>query len=301
MPLWYGSLSCIIKVGETAGKKGHKVDTRTTGKGGLVAVTASLLVPAGVVVGLLFLLLSIRNGVTASVASLAEMLPVGYAFAAGMVSSVNPCGFFMLPSYLAFYLGAQGEGFAATPAWGRVVRALLVGGAVTLGFVVSFGAVGAVIALGGRWLISLFPIAGLAIGLGMVALGVWLLLSHQSLGIMAASRVVVTPRRTILNVFFFGVAYAVCSLSCTLPIFLVVVGSALASRGFGASLGQFFSYALGMGGVLIVLTVAMALFRDAVNRWLRGVLPHVHRISALFLIGAGAYLIYYWGFYARGL
>jgi cytochrome c biogenesis protein CcdA len=32
-------------------------------------------------------------------ANLTELLPVGYAFAAGMVASVNPCGFFMLPSY----------------------------------------------------------------------------------------------------------------------------------------------------------------------------------------------------------
>ncbi|GBD10917.1 hypothetical protein HRbin23_00567 [bacterium HR23] len=268
---------------------------------GVWAFWGSLLVSAVAVMGLLLLLLRLRNGVTASVASLAEVLPVGYAFAAGMVSSVNPCGFFMLPSYLAFYLGSGEEGFSATPVAVRMGRALLVGGAVTLGFVASFGVVGAVVAVGGRWLIGVFPVAGVAIGVAMVGLGAWLLVSHRSLGIMAASRVVVTPRRTLLSVFLFGVAYAVCSLSCTLPIFLVVVGSALASRGLGASLGQFFSYALGMGAVLILLTVSMALLRDAVSRWLRGVIPHVHRASALFLIGAGGYLIYYWGVYARGL
>ncbi|MCS7226817.1 MAG: hypothetical protein NZ821_07490 [Gloeomargarita sp. SKYB31] len=243
---------------------------KAKGKGGLGAFGVSLLLPSILVVGALFLLLALRNGITASVASLAEILPVGYAFAAGMVSSVNPCGFFMLPSYLAFYLGTQEADYATLSVGRRLLRALLVGGAVTLGFVASFGVVGGVVALGGRWLMSIFPVAGIAIGVGMVGLGIWLLVSHQNLGIMAASRVVVTPRRTLRNVFLFGMAYAVGSLSCTLPIFLVVVGSALASRGLGASLGQFVSYALGMGAVLILLTVSAALVRDAVALWLRG-------------------------------
>jgi cytochrome c biogenesis protein CcdA len=31
--------------------------------------------------------------------------PLGYAFVAGMVASVNPCGFVLLPAYLSYYLG----------------------------------------------------------------------------------------------------------------------------------------------------------------------------------------------------
>ncbi|MCZ7569026.1 MAG: hypothetical protein M5U01_10635 [Ardenticatenaceae bacterium] len=33
------------------------------------------------------------------------VLPVGYAFGAGMIAAVNPCGFAMLPAYLSLYLG----------------------------------------------------------------------------------------------------------------------------------------------------------------------------------------------------
>ena len=100
------------------------------------------------------------------------------------------------------------------------------------------------------------------------------------------------------NVFLFGIGYAACSLSCTLPIFLVVVGSALATRGLFASFGQFVGYALGMGAILVGVTVGSALFRGSVARWLRGAIPYVHRMSAFFLLGAGAYLLYYWLFYA---
>ena len=94
--------------------------------------------------------------------------------------------------------------------------------------------------------------------------------------------------------FLFGIAYGVSSLSCTLPIFLVVVGTALGSGTLLISLAQFMGYALGMGTVLAVITIGTALFREAMEHWLRRLMPYVHRVSALFLIGAGVYLIYYW-------
>ena len=31
------------------------------------------------------------------------------AFSAGMVATVNPCGFAMLPAYLSYFLGLEGE------------------------------------------------------------------------------------------------------------------------------------------------------------------------------------------------
>lgn len=42
---------------------------------------------------------------------LADYLPMGYAFGAGMVSTVNPCGFAMLPAYLSLYMGAKDSEF----------------------------------------------------------------------------------------------------------------------------------------------------------------------------------------------
>lgn len=56
----------------------------------------------------------------------------------------------------------------------------------------------------------------------MIVVGLWLLFTHRTLGIMAASRVTVSPQRNLRNVFMYGIVYAIGSLSCTLPIFLVV-------------------------------------------------------------------------------
>ena len=55
---------------------------------------------------------------------LADLLPFGYAFGAGMVSAVNPCGFAMLPVYLTLYLGAENGSFRDRPVWARLLKSI---------------------------------------------------------------------------------------------------------------------------------------------------------------------------------
>src|SRR3990170_297595 len=57
--------------------------------------------------------------------NVADLLPVGYAFGAGMVSTVNPCGFALLPAYLGLYLGKGTERFIQTSGRRRLGQALL--------------------------------------------------------------------------------------------------------------------------------------------------------------------------------
>ena len=260
-------------------------------KRSLWIAAATFVVPTVLVVGLLFLLITLRGGIANGVADLARLLPVGYAFAAGMVASVNPCGIMMLTSY-AFYQ-MRGEEAGSTVAR-RVLWGLIISIVVTVGFVLVFALVGGGVAAGGQWLVAAFPYAGLVIGIGMTVLGIWLLATRKTLGILAAKGVTVGPKRSLGNAFLFGITYALASLGCTLPVFLVVVGSALTSGGVVASLGQFIGYALGMGVVIFFVNIGAALFKRAMARWLRTLTPHIHRLSAMFLIGAGAYLIYYW-------
>ncbi len=256
----------------------------------------TLLLPASLVLVLLFVLVGLRDGAEGALARLVNLLPVSYAFAAGMVASVNPCGVLILPSYVIYQLGAGED--SRLHAVRRMLLAVRLALVVTAGFTAVFALVGGVIAAGGQWLATVFPVAGLLIGVGMGALGVWLLTGHRTLGISSAARVRITPARNVGNMLLFGVVYAIGSLSCTLPVFLVVVGSALAGGSAAASLGQFLGYALGMGSVILAVTVGTALFRRTISRWLDRVTPYVHRFSALFLIGAGGYLVFYWIFIA---
>ncbi len=256
--------------------------------------------------GIAFLLLGLALGgvliaagnaisaVQGGVSTLARLLPLGYAFGAGMVATANPCGVLLLPSLVAYYLG-RGEAARTSP-WRRAGKALLLGLMATLGFVALFGAVGLAFGAGGRALGAAFPIGGLLVGATLVVLGAWLALSGQGFGILAASGAMghVELRDDLRSLFLFGVAYGVTSLACTLPIFLVVAGSALTADGPLAATGQFVSYALGMGSVLTAVILGAAFFQGMVQRSVRRVVPYVHRLSASFLLGAGIFLVDYW-------
>lgn len=254
----------------------------------------SFAVPALVVAVLLGAVIRVQANVESAAANVTVTLPFLFAFLAGMVASVNPCGFVMLPSYISYHLGNEEEGFYRRSFLERAGRGLLLGAAATGGFVAVAAAVGLVVAAGGQWLTSTFRYFGALLGAVLLGLGLWLLSGRGKLALLAASRVHVSPRRNLGNVVAFGAAYSISSLSCTLPIFLAVVGIGLGTQGLGAAFGQFMGYALGMGSVLIAVTVGAALFRGAVARWLRGSMLAISRASAMFLAGAGGYLLYYW-------
>ena len=131
-----------------------------------LGVVATFAVPGLVVVGLLFLLVSLQGGLETGVSNLARLLPIGFAVAAGMVATVNPCGILMLPSYALYQIGSAEVGTSTTR---RVLRALLISAVSTLAFVTVFAIVGAIITAGGRQLTKIFPFAGLLIGIGMAS------------------------------------------------------------------------------------------------------------------------------------
>jgi cytochrome c biogenesis protein CcdA len=264
-------------------------------KGRTRAAVLTFGVPALLVLALLAFIVVFRDGLEGAVGRLATLLPVSYAFAAGMVASVNPCGVLMLPTYALYHLGTTGAEEQRHPIR-RGLAAIRVALVVTAGFTVIFALVGVAVAAGGQWLVTVFPYAGLLIGAAMLGLGIWLLAGHRTVGIAAAGRVRIAPQRSLANMFLFGVVYAIGSLSCTLPVFLVVVGSALGGGNAAASFSQFLGYALGMGTVILIVTVGTALFRRSVSRWLNRLTPYVHRFGSLFLIGAGGYLLVYWIF-----
>ncbi|RMF32006.1 MAG: cytochrome c biogenesis protein CcdA [Chloroflexi bacterium] len=216
-----------------------------------------------------------------------------YAFSAGMVATVNPCGFAMLPAYVSYYLATGEKGASPASAGRRLGRALLVGGTLVAGFLVLFALAGALISLGAYVLVRAMPWIGLFVGATLILLGGWLLLGRH-LALPALPRPQARRERSLRSIFLFGVGYGLASLSCTLPIFLVVVGSAFTLSGAGAGLVQFLAYGLGMGVVLMALTLSLALFEGVLVGSLRRLVPYVERAGAVLLVGAGLYIVYYW-------
>ena len=221
---------------------------------------------------------------------------LAYAFAAGMAATVNPCGFALLPAYLSYYLGLTDDGpGSSTHTQTRgdsspVLRAIGVGAALTAGFLLVFGIVGAVWSTISSALGDRLPWVTAAMGIGLVILGVSMVAGFQPV-VRVPKLQVGKGGQEAWSTFLFGLSYAVASLSCTLPIFIAV--TATSSDGFLGGLSSFVAYGLGMGVLVTALTLSVALTREGLVRGLRRLLPHMGRISGGLLIVAGAFVAYY--------
>jgi cytochrome c biogenesis protein CcdA len=216
--------------------------------------------------------------------------PLAYAFGIGMVAAFNPCGFAMLPAYLSYFLGLEGTTHPDERA--SVVRALAVGLSVTVGFLVVFGLLGIVLKGSLDTIQERLPWVTIVLGIGLVVLGAWFL-AGRSLTLPVPKPARGPDSRELWSVFVFGVSYALVSLSCTIPTFLIAVTATFEESNFVSGVAVFFAYGLGMGLVLMVLTMAIALARQGLVRNLRQVLPYVQRVSGGLLVLAGLYVAYY--------
>ena len=227
-----------------------------------------------------------------------------FALAAGMASAVNPCGFAMLPAYLGLYLGSglkEDEKLSTTRSLGR---ALVVGGTVSAGFVLLFGIVGAIIGVSASVVSDFIPWLGLAIGGGLVLVGAWMVGGgklYTGLAARAASHMGNPNQVSTKGYFMFGLSYGTASLSCTLPIFISVVGIGVAGFSASAVVGNFFLYALGMGLVIMVMTLGMAIFKGAMVTLMRKALPFIQPVASGFMVIAGTYIVFYWLTIGRSL
>jgi len=178
------------------------------------------------------------------------------------------------------------------------MKGILVGLAATAGFLVVFGLVGVLLAAGGRVIGDILPFAGLSIGVIITGLGLGLLLSRKKIGFMAASRLNMGGGKGLKQVFLFGVAYAVASLSCALPIFLaavgVVAGQSFSAGGFAETVIGSLTYGLGMGVIMIAVAVGVVFFKGVIQEGIRKIFPLIEPVGNLAMVGAGSYLIYYW-------
>lgn len=216
-------------------------------------------------------------------------IPYALALTAGMLAAVNPCGFALLPAYLTLFVSGGG----GTGRRGGVTRALIATAAMTGGFTAVFGTFALVVsplALSvERWL----PWATLVIGVALLALGAWLLTGRELRVRLPQVRATSRPADSALSMGLYGISYAVASLSCTIGPFLALTTTAFRSGSVLGVVGVFLAYAAGMGAVVGVLTLAVALSRQAAVARIRSVLPYVTRISGVLLLIAGAYVAYY--------
>jgi len=225
-----------------------------------------------------------------------EAIPLGFAFGLGMAAAVNPCGIALLPTYLGLYLRTAAGERLQWPA--QLRRALAVSAAMTISFVVLFGAAGLILGAVGAALGGWLPWLSLGTGVVLAIVGGRLLAggSVEASGAeVLADRLGGAVKRTGLLAYgAYGLAFALSSLGCTLPLFLAVVGTGVARGGLAGGLGQLVLYALGMGAVVSMLTVLVSLFGGGVLARVRGAGRVLEPFGAVLLLATGGYIVYYW-------
>ncbi len=234
--------------------------------------------------------------ILANITERLSALPLAFALGAGVLAAFNPCGFAMLPAYLGLYLGANEPQSPSVVA--QIRKAFLIGATVTAGFVLLFGLAGAVIALGARGALgSVLPWIGITIGVLLTVVAAWLVSGgklYTSMAQQLSEKLGNPGQSNVRGYFIFGLSYGLASLSCTLPIFLTVVGASFASAGVVASFAQFVLYALGMGAVILTLTLGIALFKTAMVGVMRKMMRFVAPAGNWLMLLAGAYIVFYW-------
>ena len=222
------------------------------------------------------------------------MIDVDLAFplAAGLIAAFNPCGFAMLPAYLAYFLGHELK--SPPDGYQGFLNGVKVSVTLSSGFVFVFALVGILT----NTVISENSIeerAGyitLPIGIILILLGLAMIRGYQP-NIKIPSLHIKNFNRQLPSIFLFGVSYAIVSIGCSAPIFFITVGSSFSRDGVINGVAVFITYALGMSIVVTFLTISLSLTRTMIAKNMRRVLPYLSPISGLLLTGAGFFLASY--------
>jgi len=216
---------------------------------------------------------------------------LGLAFAAGLVAALNPCGFAMLPGYLALVVrrDVHDEQRGVLNALGRAVAATA---AMALGFIAVFGTFALLTVTAASTVQRYLPYLTIVIGLVLVALGIWLWIGRDLAALTPTLHGRWAPTARLGSMFGYGLSYALASLSCTVGPFLAATGVAFQG---GAHLGflVYVAYTAGFTLVVGALAIAAALASSAVAERMRRIIPYVNRISGVLLVVIGLYVSYY--------
>jgi len=206
-----------------------------------------------------------------------------FAVTAGILSIFTPCGYAVLPGYIAYLVGEKMSGLRAAGA----------GISATLGLITLFGAIGLIVSrLKANYAVYI-PLLTLPSAIIILAMGALIVLNKPLPFIGLKNNLAVRlGLGGLAGSYVFGFSYGLSASGCTAPIFLATISYAI-----GASLADgftFFSaYALGVGLPLILTAILVGEVKESLLAKIARVTPRLHMASGYALIVVGLYLIYY--------
>lgn len=211
-------------------------------------------------------------------------LAIPLAIAAGFVSFLSPCVLPLLPGYLAFLTGANGQ-VAVRSGRGRAVLGSI---AFILGFAFVFVSLGALFGAFGTTLKShdrIFEIifGALTVGLGLFFAGWW-----PSSWLQRDRRIHHLPRASIMGAGLLGFTFALGWAPCIGPTLGSILGLAAANNDTTALRGSVlaFVYCLGLGVPFLIAAFATE-WMATTTSWLRRHAKAVGVVGGVLLIAIG--------------
>ena len=222
------------------------------------------------------------------------------AFGAGLVSAVNPCGFAVLPAWLAYHLDATSSAGHVTWA-GRLRAGLVTGLALVAGYLGTIAVVSLLITAGAHAVLRVAPQVAILVGVLLAVAGLALIAGRQ----LALRLPPAVSRLTLRSpgsgrLFGLGAGYALASLGCSIGILVAIIAEAVSTASLAGLLAVLGAYALGAAALLLLLTTSTAFASGWLVRALRRGMPLLHRITGVIMLAAGAYVVAYWWPVAQG-
>jgi len=211
-----------------------------------------------------------------------DPLGVAFAFTAGAFALFSPCSFPMFPGYISYYIGSRAP----------LERAIIGGIACTLGLLAVFSLIGVIASMIGSFVYIYMPFLELIAGIVAIILGLGMIVEIELP--MLPIPVRAPKQRTLIGIFFYGVAYGLAALGCSAPIFFSVLFYSVVSGGLLYGMFIFIVYAFGMGFPLIMVTIILSRARGFISRRIVKATPLLHRLSGMIIVLIGVYLIYYY-------
>lgn len=205
-------------------------------------------------------------------------------FGAGMLAAFNPCGVAMLPSYVVHLIANKER---------RTLDGLWAGLLMTAGFLLVFLLAGVVSVMFAQVLGQAASWVAEMVGIAFIVLGTLMVLGKTVFFFHVGWNGNI-QQGSLRSLFVYGVAYALGPLGCTLPLFSVLVLSSFHTHGLVQGLSDFVLYALGMGLIVTVISLASTISQQLVGKWVRAGARWMGQLSGLITVATGVYLVVYW-------
>jgi cytochrome c biogenesis protein CcdA len=213
---------------------------------------------------------------------LAPYISPSLSFLLGVFCLLSPCGFALLPGYIAYrVIGHKG-----------LQSATIFSLVASVGIILLFVVLGIMASLAGEVLLGYMPILNYAVASIIILLGMFILMNR--LDPLSTRLSNLMPSFFInekLHAYGFGIIYGIAASSCSAPIFFAVLLAA-ATLGFPEGLFIMLSYAVGLSATLVTISLLVAAAKDVTITRIKQTTPLLRRWAGGVLIIVGLYIFW---------